>query len=196
MAKKSKKEGKDPTADGSGSPPLQTPVAGGVPGDSGAGVKGGSTLNLEDVPMSGRPSAGPTAGRLSTGAVSASGTASSIDTQKTKEIMGKVDRTKSIMEENIDAATQRGENLTELQQKTGTVHPIISLIIVFRGCSRTIKIIQQECPDGKEEFMVEKHEDDHMHRNHCVDRLGSWYYRNRFINEEVIRARVVNNSRK
>ena len=56
-----------------------------------------------------------------------------IDTEKTKEIKSKVDEATKTMEMNIQAATQRGESLNELQDKTRTYIMIIMVLICFRG---------------------------------------------------------------
>lgn len=75
-----------------------------------------SHLKLEDVPVSSgsTPSNRPT----SSGHSAAPTPGSNIDSQKTKEIQSKVDTATKTMEQNIHAATQRGESLNELQDKT------------------------------------------------------------------------------
>jgi hypothetical protein len=98
----------------SGDRTLQTPSAGpGEPVNTSS-----SHLKLEDVAVSGRAS--PMKGGLTPMDPSRSTSANTIDTQKTKEIMGKVDVATKTMEQNIQAATQRGESLNELQDKTRT----------------------------------------------------------------------------
>lgn len=93
--------------------PLQTPTAGSTTAPTPtAGT--GSQLRLDDVPVSGKTSprlTTPTAG-------SRPSSASTVDTEKTKEIMSKVDKATKTMEQNIQAATQRGESLNELQDRT------------------------------------------------------------------------------
>jgi hypothetical protein len=98
---------------------LQTPTAGSTAGSDAPVNTSSSHLKLEDVPVSGRAS--PMKGGLSPNAAPRSGSANTIDTQKTKEIMGKVDTATKTMEQNIQAATQRGESLNELQDKTRTL---------------------------------------------------------------------------
>lgn len=93
--------------------PLQTPTAGSA---SAATPTAGtsSQLKLEDVPVSGKASP-----RLTTPAAGGRpSSTSTVDTEKTKEIMGKVDKATKTMEQNIQAATQRGESLNELQDRT------------------------------------------------------------------------------
>ncbi|PJF18004.1 hypothetical protein PSACC_02143, partial [Paramicrosporidium saccamoebae] len=95
--------------------PLQTPSTGpGEPKNTSS-----SHLKLEEVAVSGRAS--PMKGGLSPADPSRSASANTIDTQKTKEIMGKVDVATKTMEQNIQAATQRGESLNELQDKSRTL---------------------------------------------------------------------------
>lgn len=91
---------------------VQTPTAGEVPGQPATD----STLKLEEVPVASR-GASP---MLSAPSGSRPGTTSTVDTEKTKEIMAKVDSVTKTMEMNIQAATQRGESLNELQDKTRT----------------------------------------------------------------------------
>ena len=50
-------------------------------------------------------------------------TASSVNTEKTQEIQGKIKEVSSVMEQNIQGAMQRGEDLNDLQSKTGKSHP-------------------------------------------------------------------------
>lgn len=93
--------------------PLQTPTAGSVTPTTPT-VGAGSQLRLDDVPVSGKASP-----RLTTPATGGRpGSTSTVDTEKTKEIMGKVDKATKTMEQNIQAATQRGESLNELQDRT------------------------------------------------------------------------------
>lgn len=96
----------------SGNRPLQTPTAGEAPATANVSS---SHLKLDEVPVSGRvsPMKGgltPTSGRPQS--------TTTVDTEKTKEIMTKVDAATKTMEQNIQAATQRGESLNELQDKT------------------------------------------------------------------------------
>lgn len=91
--------------------PLQTPVAGALD-QNGQNNGSGSNLNMEDVPVSAaKPSGAPIKPINS----------ESINTDKTKEIIKKVDNATKTMEQNIQAATQRGESLNELQDKTRTI---------------------------------------------------------------------------
>lgn len=96
---------------------LQTPNV--APGPA-TGAAGKSTLKLEDIPMSGRSSP-----RLTTPGASASGsrptTGTSINTEKTREIQEKVTKATKTMEENVQLASQRGESLNELQDKSQAV---------------------------------------------------------------------------
>lgn len=105
-----KKGGTSPAAIAPEAPAMvQTPTAGGAS----TGSPSDSNLKLEDVPVS--RGASP---MLNTPAGSRPGTSSTVDSEKTKEIMAKVDSATKTMEMNIQAATQRGESLNELQDKT------------------------------------------------------------------------------
>lgn len=97
--------------------PLQTPTAGDT-GDKGR--TDDSKLKVEDVPLS-RPQSPRNELTPNVGGGRPGSTATSVDTQKTKDIQAKVDNATQTMEKNIQAATQRGESLTDLQDKTAAV---------------------------------------------------------------------------
>lgn len=103
--------------------PLQTPTAG--PATTPTTTTGtGSQLKLDDVPVSGK-----TSPRLTTPVTgSRPSSTSTADTEKTKEIMSKVDKATKTMEQNIQAATQRGESLNELQDRTRKIASLFTLL--------------------------------------------------------------------
>jgi len=117
------KKGRSGSVSKAAMPAAQTP---GTP--SGPSSKG----TFDEVPVS-QPV--PQASGKSSAAPSTSSTAAP-SSEKTKAIMEKVDNTTKVMEANIKAATERGENLNELQDKTRTLpsHPFkyqsINLVIV------------------------------------------------------------------
>lgn len=66
-----------------------------------------------------------------------------INADKTREIKSKVDTATKTMEQNIQAATQRGESLNDLQDKTRTRSTIVSMKLIFscRGCGRVVEAV-------------------------------------------------------
>lgn len=89
-------------------PEIQTPTAGGSAKDQ-PKDRGKDTL-MVDVPVSGRLS--PNTGGTRPGSSMTDSSA------KTGEIKDKVEGAKRVMDQNITLATQRGEALEDLQDKT------------------------------------------------------------------------------
>lgn len=101
---------------GDSRPSLQTPIAGSANTPSDA-TNSNPVGKLEEVPVN------KAAPRSATGSSALTPTSrptssTTIDSQKTAEIKTKLDKTTKTMEQNIQAATQRGESLNELQDKT------------------------------------------------------------------------------